>query len=610
VALGAVLLGQQLAALAAESSAGGDANSRRRGWCKRGAGDRRRRPGAATEAGARSSTGRRVPASAATVVRAYVQLRIAGRSLSYGLYIALDDERRKSTMARDVSTEPLFPTDKIQGDILVGLLKKVEKFVFFTIGSGEEDKAAFRAFLSTLEITSMQECLDQRAAVAASKAAGHGEALLPTPGLNIAFTRAGLSCLGVEQLDDASEFNAGMSGSQNVLADPDPQDWSILGPKEPVHGVFLVTGGTESEVDNVIALRLAPAGANGWTEVRTEVGVVRPEPAKGHEHFGYADGVSQPAVRGQIAPGVPLDPTTGPDPDQADPGRDLLWPGEFVFGFPGQDGKAAELIEEGEQPKPTGSFTDNGAFLVFRRLAQKVPEFDLSVKAAAATVRATITTADGTPSAEPSADFQGAQLVGRWKSGAPLINAPHADDLSVADGTVGALAFEFDGDRDGLVCPWAAHVRKAYPRDDVLGNIGPTREEVDRAEAGTQTHRMMRRGIAFGPELTAAEALSGTTTEERGLLFACYVTSLFDQFEFVQKFWVNNENFVQPNAGVDAIIGQSLAVDQSLPFTAGMPFDGTTGEKPQLALNRFVHMEGGEYFFAPSIPTIRDTLAK
>ena len=51
-------------------------------------------------------------------------------------------------MARDVSTEPLFLTDKIQGDILVGLLKKVEKFVFFTIGTGEEDKAAFRAFLS------------------------------------------------------------------------------------------------------------------------------------------------------------------------------------------------------------------------------------------------------------------------------------------------------------------------------------------------------------------------------------------------------------------------------------------------------------------------------
>lgn len=513
-------------------------------------------------------------------------------------------------MARDVSTEPLFPTDKIQGDILVGLLKKVEKFVFFTIGSGEEDKAAFRAFLSTLEITSMQECLDQRAAVAASKAAGHGEALLPTPGLNVAFTSAGLSCLGVEQLDDASQFNAGMAGSQTVLADPDPPGWSILGPKEPVHGVFLVTGGTESEVDNVIALRLAPAGANGWTEVRTEVGVVRPEPAKGHEHFGYADGVSQPAVRGQIAPGVPLDPTTGPDPDQADPGRDLLWPGEFVFGFPGQKGDAAKLTEEGEQPKPSGSFTDNGAFLVFRRLAQKVPEFDLSVKAAAAKVRATITTADGTPSAEPSADFQGAQLVGRWKSGAPLINAPHADDLSVADGTVGALDFEFDGDRAGLLCPWAAHVRKAYPRDDVLGNIGPTREQVDRAEAGTQTHRMMRRGIAFGPELTAAEALSGTTTTKRGLLFACYVTSLFDQFEFVQKLWVNNENFVQPNAGVDAIIGQSLAADQSLPFTAGMPFDGTTGEKPQLTLDRFVHMEGGEYFFAPSIPTIRDTLAK
>jgi Dyp-type peroxidase family len=504
-------------------------------------------------------------------------------------------------MARDVSTEPIFPADDIQGDILVGLLKKVEKFVFFTIGSSDEDREAFQAFLSTLEITTMQQCLDQRGAVAASQAAG-SNALLSTPGLNVAFTRTGLNVLGAAEFA-ADQFNAGMAGSRETLADPDPDTWPILGPKRTVHGVFLVAGATEAEVDNTIALRLAPAGANGWSHVHTEVGTVRPEPVKGHEHFGYADGVSQPAVRGQIAPGVPLDPTIGPDPDQAEPGRDLLWPGEFVFGYPGQNGSAKEFIEQGAPPDPDTDFTRNGAFLVFRRLAQKVPEFDLSVKTAAADVRSKITPASG----EPSADLLGAQLVGRWKSGAPLINAPHADDPTVAEGTPGALDFEFDGDRDGLVCPWAAHIRKAYPRDDVRGNVGPTRVAVDAAEAFTQTHRMMRRGIAFGPELTQNEALTGTTTEERGLLFACYVTNIFDQFEFVQRLWVNNPDFVQPDSGVDAIIGQS-DTPGTLPFTAAMPFEDS-GEKPHLELDRFVHMEGGEYFFAPSLTTIGE-LAK
>lgn len=227
----------------------------------------------------------------------------------------------------------------------------------------------------------MQECLDQRAAVQLGKAAGNA-ALLPTPGLNIAFTHAGLAMLGAAL--DSAEFVAGMAASQAELADPDPGGWDLLGPNQPVvHGVFLVAGATESEVDHTIALRLAPAGRNGWTHVTTEVGTVRPDPVRGHEHFGYADGLSQPAVRGRIALDQPLDPTTGSDPDQAEPGRDLLWPGEFVFGYPGQHREADDMAEKGPCPEPDNAFTKNGAFLVFRRLTQEVPEFDLAVKTAA-----------------------------------------------------------------------------------------------------------------------------------------------------------------------------------------------------------------------------------
>jgi Dyp-type peroxidase family len=506
---------------------------------------------------------------------------------------------------RDITTEPIFPTDEIQGDILVGLVKKVEKFIFFTIGGSEEEKAGFRTLLASLPITSMQECLDQRAAVTAHKAAGNS-GLLPAPGLNVAFTHQGLQVLGA-QLDGAPEFAGGMAGSQTKLADPAPASWKVLGPNQPVHGVFLVTGSTAAEVDDVVMRRLAPAAANGWSEAVTQTGTVRPHPVEGHEHFGFADGVSQPAVRGRVAAGQALDPTVGPDPDQAEPGRDLLWPGEFLFGYPSQVGQFPpnedpDMTKPGAPQEPDTDFTRNGAFLVFRRLEQKVPEFTLSVKKAASDLVAASTD----PSAgEPSADLLGAQLVGRWRSGAPLINAPHADDLSVAEGTPGALAFEFDGDRQGLVCPWAAHVRKTYPRDDVRHNVGPTRDDVEAAEAFTQTHRMMRRGIAFGPEVTAEEALCGATSEERGLLFACYVTSIEDQFEFVQDAWVNSDDFVQPGSGIDAIIGQS-ATPGPLPFLGGMPFTGTPPAKPQLELDRFVTMQGGEYFFAPSIPTIRD----
>jgi Dyp-type peroxidase family len=493
-------------------------------------------------------------------------------------------------MPRDLTAEPLFPTDDIQGDILVGLLKKWEKFIFFRVTDGE----LFSTFMRTLEITSMQDCLDQRAVVEANKAAGN-TALVSTPGLNVAFTHTGLQALGVNGLDAGTKFAAGMAASAGELGDPDPNTWSVLGPKEPADGVFVVTGATEDEVNDTIALRLAPAGGNGWSVVRIESGVVRPEPVRGHEHFGFADGVSQPAVRGRIGAAAPLEPTTGIEADQADPGRDLLWPGEFVFGYAGQDPNAVDFTVQGPVQTPPIPFMDNGAFLVFRKLSQSVPEFDLAVKAKAAAI-------DPATSDPASAALLGAQMVGRWKSGAALINAPRADDPTLGDGTPRVNDFEFGGDRDGVLCPWAAHIRKTYPRDDVRHESKPTPTRIDEAEAFTQAHRMLRRGIAYGSELTENEALSGTTTEDRGLLFACYVTDIVDQFEFVQEQWVNADDFSQPDSGVDAIIGQGGA---GLPWRGAAPFSTQPGRKADLTFDRFVHMQGGEYFVAPSIPALR-----
>jgi hypothetical protein len=86
------------------------------------------------------------------------------------------------------------------------------------------------------------------------------------------------------------------------------------------------------------------------------------------------------------------------------------------------------------------------------------------------------------------------------------------------------------------------------------------------------------------------------------LLFVCYVTNIAEQFEDVQQKRANKPDFGQPGAGVDAIIGQSNTAG-ALPFVAGMPF--VNGEKPAFPFARFVHLEGGEYFFAPSLTAIR-----
>ena len=501
-------------------------------------------------------------------------------------------------MTRAVHEEPVLDTTRIQGDILPGLLKKNELLLFFRIDTA----ADFLPFLRGLPLTSMQTVLDQRAEVAERRARGV-TALVPAPGLNVAFSFSGLTKLGVAGLADApglEQYKAGMAARQPVLADPDPAHWRSVGPQRHADGVFVLTGASRAEIDDTIALHLAPAGANGWTLVREEAGVVRPDPVHGHEHFGYADGVSQPGVRGTTPDGTILTPSADRDdrPDQGALGQDLLWPGEFVLGYPGQDDQLdaddPDFARPGDVVAPPVPFMDRGSFLVFRRLAQQVPEFDASVRALAKQTAGTDTA---------SAELLGAQLVGRWKSGAPLVLSPVKDDLSLAEGTPRENDFEFGDDREGVRCPWAAHVRKAYPRDDVRHSTTPTQVQVDHAEAFTQTHRMMRRGISFGPELTHAEALSGHTTQQRGLLFLCYVSSIARQFEFVQQAWVDAPDFTQVGSGVDPIIGQPHT--GTLPFLGAAPVSEDPANKPALAVPHFVTMEGGDYFFAPALDAIQ-----
>ena len=59
-----------------------------------------------------------------------------------------------------------------------------------------------------------------------------------------------------------------------------------------------------------------------------ETGHVRPGRERTHEHFGFQDGISQPGIRGLTRP---------LRPNQGLPGQDLIWPGEFIYGYPGQD---------------------------------------------------------------------------------------------------------------------------------------------------------------------------------------------------------------------------------------------------------------------------------
>ena len=326
---------------------------------------------------------------------------------------------------------------------------------------------------------------------------------------------------------------------------------------------MLLVAAWNDDIDNAETMALnAVQGTlqhfgTAWKQVAQEVGSLN-RAAPGHEMFGFADGVSQPAVEGLHKPVA--------DDDQSLPGQDIVALGDFILGPFDQ--------EKGGQATPPQPWMENGSYMVFRRLQQDVPAFNQ------------FTQGHFTGFAD-SADAFAAKLVGRWKDGSPLARDPQRpnpahDEQHPPENN----DFEFGVQKVAQTrCPFNAHIRRVYPRSDVQDGPG-----------NAEARRILRAGIAY--DNTHAEP------GDQGLLFVCYQSSIGDKFDFIQTLWANNEAipFVPPfnpastgvlpsQPGVDLIIGQAAS------RTATWDGNKTFGNVP-----RFVKPTGGEYFFMPSLP--------
>ena len=528
-----------------------------------------------------------------------------------------------STMIEQRAAPAALELHDIQGDVLIGLPKKFQVFLFFTIENSALFKTRFRDSLLN-RVTTTEQVQTQMSQIAASKRAGHTD-LLPIFGFNIAFTSPGVTLLTGSSAGMDSSFVAGAKqqalNPQPVAAVPgvginDPRDEAgHLTTWKPeyvddarIHGVMMFTGPQSAPVlahvqDALNAL--APSIA----EVRREIGQVRPGLASGHEHFGYLDGVSQPGVRGLTRR---TDPITRPN--QGLPGQELLWPGMFVFGYDTQikptTAPAPPIVDEFAPAPPVPlppalAWMRNGSLMVFRRLNQKVPELHA------------FSARQGTALGVDPVLLE-ARMVGRWKSGAPLSITPLQDEPELAATAAENNDFVFSNDLFQRSCPYAAHIRKVNPRDDFED---PTTSVTDaNAHAAVLVRRIMRAGIAFGPEVSPQETVTRTTAEERGLLFVCYQTSINDQFEFVQTAWANNPAFIfnktRPDGathvdpGFDPLIGQTVpSGDPARSSDEPVPNFPTGNTRTTLNMPEpFIVPTGGSYAFVPSISALRTRL--
>ncbi|KAJ6616414.1 fungal peroxidase [Mycena sp. CBHHK59/15] len=454
-----------------------------------------------------------------------------------------------ASAAQAAASAATLNLDDIQGDILIGMKKNKELFFFFSIANATDFKSKLASEIHPL-ITSTTQLLSV--------------STQPITALNIAFSQSGLTALSITDSLGDSAFAGGQFKDLNALGDPGSANWVPQFAGTSIHGVILLASDTLDNVNSQLASLKTSLGSS-ITEVYSLQGAARPGSEAGHEHFGFQDGISNPAVDGFVSP---------------EPGQAVVAAGEILVG------------ESGDTvTRPT--WAKDGSFLVFRQLEQMVPEFNKFLTDNPIVEPGVLTDQQGS-------DLLGARMVGRWKSGAPVDLAPLFDDPALGADPSRNNNFTFAHPGETLStnqtrCPFSAHIRKTRPRAD-LG----TPED--------SAHHIMRAGIPYGPEVSSDEASSNSTSTERGLAFAAYQSNIGVGFRFLQQIWADNANFVHSGTGVDPIIGRATGAALDAARVIG-GLDPTNSTRTLTLHTDFVVSRGGEYFFAPSLSAIANTLS-
>jgi len=351
----------------------------------------------------------------------------------------------------------------------------------------------------------------------------------------------------------------GLKGSRNK--DPKPGTWDP-GFQREIHLLVTVADADAARADQAAdEIRASLAGVGEVLTIEHGT-VLRRTNAAGDkepvEHFGYFDGISNPVfTRRDLAKELPENAQRR----AWDPGAPL----------------SLVLTDD----PLTNEADAYGSYLVYRKLGQDFALFESRVAALAAALGIT-------------RELAGAMVVGRFKDGTPVLraNAPSPGPEVLND-------FNFEEDEGGIRCPFHAHIRKANPR----GTTPLTSLESERRR------RIVRRGIPYGkpmPGVADGAEVNADPKALRGLLFMCFQHDIDDQWEFIQRTWVDNVIFpkgilFQQDTGDDPLIGQDADEAQRWPKAWG---NGGAGKKA-FNFESAVTLKGGEYFFAPSLPFLR-----
>jgi deferrochelatase/peroxidase EfeB len=333
--------------------------------------------------------------------------------------------------------------------------------------------------------------------------------------ITVAFTWNGVRALGVSESSLATfpdEFREGMAARADILGDTGsnrPANWVGGLADDDLHAIAILFARNAAEHQRCTAVHAELVARCAGVRVLSFLDLNATPPFNYvHDHFGFRDRMSQPVIEGSgeaptLGSGAPLQP------------------GDFVLGYPDEEGIIAKL------PSPE-ELSRNGSYMAYRRLREHVGLFRDYLQERA-----------GTPEGQ---ELLAAKLMGRWRSGAPLVLAPEHDDPELGANPMRNNNFNYkEMDPFWYAVPLGSHIRRLNPRDTAVN---------------MNRRRMIRRGATYGEALPEGAPDDGA---DRGIAAFIICASLVRQFEFAQKVWINDRNFHELGNERDPICGHKTA---------------------------------------------------
>jgi len=287
-----------------------------------------------------------------------------------------------------------------------------------------------------------------------------GSSLVDSRWATIGFTWDGLRALGVPDtslLTFPEEFRQGMAARAEILGltgANHPNHWSGGLASPDLHAIVVLFARDVPERERCRIEHERYLEKCKGVRLLSSLDLEATPPFDyAHEHFGYRDRLSQTVIEGM---GVEPTPGSGP-PIKA---------GEFFLGYPDEEGTGAQL------PEPE-ILSRNGSYAAYLRMEEHVGTFREFLRQNAETPE--------------QQELLAAKLMGRWRSGAPLVLSPEKDDPSLGADHQRNNDFKYaEQDPHGYACPLGAHIRRMNPRDTAVN---------------MNRRKMIRRGGTYGPAL-------------------------------------------------------------------------------------------------------------